>query len=78
MRTLTGLVSPERFVGLMPKCFAVFLQFEETVLLPRARANLDQLPAIQQELQIRISLQTCRSGKGEERSYTNLVGLDDL
>lgn len=75
--TLTGLVSLECFVGLMPKRPAVFLQFEEAVLLPGARANLDQLPTDQQELQICISLQACRSGKGGERSYTNLAHLDD-
>lgn len=48
--TLTGLVSLECFVGLMPQRLAVFLQFEEAVLLPGARANLDQLPTDQQEL----------------------------
>lgn len=31
---LTGLVSLEYFLGLVPKGFAVFLQFEEAVLLP--------------------------------------------
>lgn len=33
---LTGLISLESSVGLMPKCFAVFLQFEEAGLLPGA------------------------------------------
>lgn len=62
----------------MPKRLAVLLQFEEAVLLPGARANLDQLPTDQQELQICVSLQTCRSGKGGESSHTNLAHLDDL
>lgn len=67
--TLTGLVSLECFVGFMPKRFTVFLQFEEAVLLPGGRANLDQLPTDQQELEICISLQTYRSDRVGERNH---------
>lgn len=74
---LTGLVSFECFVRLVPKCLAVLLQFEEAVLLPRAGANLDQLPADEQELQIRISFQTWRSGNSGERSHINTRGSGD-
>lgn len=74
---LTGLVTSECFVGLVPERLAVLLQLEEAVLLPRAGANLDQLPADEQELQIRIALQTWRSGNSGERSHINTRGSGD-
>ena len=48
--TLTRLVFPECFVGLVPQRLAVLLQFEEAVPLPGARADLDQFPADQEEI----------------------------
>lgn len=45
-------------MGLVPEGLAVLLQLEEAVLPPRLGANLDQLAAEQQELQVRVSLQT--------------------
>lgn len=53
-------------MGLVPQGLAVLLQPEEAELLPGGRANLDQGPADQQELEIRISLQTCGSGDKRE------------
>lgn len=47
-------------MGLVPEGLAVLLQLEEAVLPPRLGANLDQLAAEQQELQVRVSLQTWR------------------
>lgn len=47
-------------MGLVPEGLAVLLQLEEAVLPPRPGANLDQLAAEQQELQVRVSLQTWR------------------
>lgn len=52
----------------MPKRPAVLLQLEEAALLPGPGADLDQLAAHQQELQVGVSLQTwtqvARRGQG--------------
>lgn len=73
---LTSLAFPKYFLGITAQGLAVFLQFEEAGLLPGVRANLDQLPTIKQELEIFISLQTCRS-RDKRASHTNLKDSDD-
>lgn len=74
---LTGLVPPERLVGLVPKRPAVLLQLEEAALLPGPGANLDQLAAHKQELQVGVALQTWREAahRGQVTDITSSGGV---
>lgn len=60
-RPLTGLILLEHFMGLMPQSLAVLLQPVEAVLFPGTGANFDQYPTNQEELEVRVSLQTFKS-----------------
>lgn len=60
-RPLTGLILLEHFMGLVPQSLAVLLQPVEAVLFPGTGANFDQYPTDQEELEVRVSLQTFKS-----------------
>ena len=55
---LTRLAGLEDFLGFAPHGLAVLLELEEARLLPRRGQDLEEIPAFQEELEVRISLHT--------------------
>lgn len=66
---LTCVFGLHGLFGLMPHGLAVLLQLEVARLFPWARTDFQKVPAVYQELQVFVTLQTC----GEDKDKTTPV-----
>ncbi len=70
---LTGLVCPEQFLRFAPHGLAVLLEFEVAGLLPVGGADLEEVSAPQEVLEVLVALHTCENPSDHTVSANILV-----